>query len=133
MDTLFPLEDTVIFIEENNDFVYSKEFAEFVKTSGNYFVLVNRAPFRMLPYSIHEIYEIITHGKRADIKESYHQLKELYSNYPVMVNNRLETVVTEDSNSGFQFFSRLYRCVNVISAGGNSQESGCLSHSNIWY
>ncbi len=54
-DALFPLKNTIIFIEENNDFVFGRDFADFVKSSGNYFVLVNRAPFRMLPYSIHEI------------------------------------------------------------------------------
>ncbi|MCI8639909.1 MAG: translation initiation factor 2 [Coprococcus sp.] len=120
-DTLFPLENMVIFIEENNNFVFSKEFAEFVRVSGNYFVLVNRSPLKMLPYSIHEIYEIITDRKRVDIKESFHQLKELYSNYPVVENNRMDIVVTEDSNSGNHFFSKLFTRSDVVSAGGNSK------------
>lgn len=120
-DVLYPLQDTVIFIEENNNFVFSKEFAEYVKTSGNYFVLVNRSPFRMLPYSIHEVYEIVTDGKHADVKESYHQLKELYSNYPVIENNQMRIVVTEDSNSGYQFFSFIFKQSKVVSAGGNSR------------
>lgn len=119
-DALYPLTDTVIFIEENNDFVFSREFAEYVKVSGNYFVLVNRAPLKMLPYSIHEIYEIITAGKYADVKESYHYLQELYSNFPLPENNRINYVVTEDTNSGFQFFTRAFRYSTVISAGGNS-------------
>lgn len=119
-DILYPLKETIIFIEENNEFVFSKEFADFVKNSGNYFVLVNRSPLKMLPYSIHEIYEIITEGKRADVRESYHQLKELYSNYPLPENNKMKYVVTEDSNSGFQFFAEVFRKSNVVSAGGNS-------------
>ena len=101
-DALLTLRDTIIFIEENNDFVFSKEFAEFVKNSGNYFVLVNRAPFKMLPYSIHEIYAIVTNGKRTDVKESYHELKEIYGNYPIVENNRMKYGITEDSNSGCQ-------------------------------
>ena len=119
-DALFPLKNTIIFIEENNDFVFSEEFAEFVKRSGNYFVLINRASFKMLPYSIHEIYEIITDGKRNDIKESYHELKELYSNYPIHQNNRIQNVITEDSNSGYQFFSKVFENRNVVSANGNA-------------
>lgn len=119
-EALLPLKDTVIFIEENNDFVFGEEFADFVKTSGNYFVLVNRSPFKMLPYSIHEIYEIVTDGKRADVKESYHELKELYSNYPFLENNRIQNIVTEDSNSGYQFFANIFGNKNVISANGNS-------------
>lgn len=118
-DALFGLENEIIFIEENNDFVFSEEFANFVKISGNYFVLVNRSPFKMLPYSIHEIYEIITDGKRADIKESYHELKELYSNFPIPLNNKIQNVVAEDSNSGYQFFSKVFINSNVVSANGN--------------
>lgn len=119
-DALYPLKNTIIFIEENNPFVFSKEFAEFVRKSGNYVVLVNRSPFKMLPYSIHEIYEIVTDAKHADVRESYHELKELYSNYPVAENNRADIVVTEDSNSGYQFFSSLFWKKHVVSAAGNS-------------
>lgn len=118
-DTLFSLRDTVIFIEENNDFVFGKDFADFVKKSGNYFVLVNRAPLRMLPYSIHEVYEIITAGKRADIRESYHEFRELYSNYPVIKHNKIRNVITEDSCSGNQFFGAVFETADVISAEGN--------------
>jgi hypothetical protein len=91
-DTLYPLKNTVIFVEENNNFVFGQEFAEFVKTSGNYFVIVNRSPLKMLPYSIHEIYEIATDGKRNDIKESYHELREIYGNYPILENNRISLI-----------------------------------------
>lgn len=58
---LYPLKDTIIFIEENNHFVFSKEFAEFVKTSGNYFVLVNRSPLKMLLHAMLEAFlEFVT-------------------------------------------------------------------------
>ncbi|MCD7764756.1 MAG: translation initiation factor 2 [Lachnospiraceae bacterium] len=119
-DVLFPLRDTVIFIEENNSFVFSQEFAQYVKESGNYFVLVNRAPLRMLPYSIHEIFEIVADGQHADLKETWHTFRELYSNFPMPQNNRLEFVITEDRNSGFEFFQNVFSKSLVISAGGNS-------------
>lgn len=118
-ETLYPLKNTVIFIEENNEFVFTKEFAAFVKKSGNYFVLVSRAPLKMLPYSIHEIYEIITDGKRTDIKESYHEFKEVYSNYPILENNKVQNVVTEDSNSGYQFWTHAFKDSHVTSSKGN--------------
>lgn len=119
-DALYPLENTVIFIEENNSFIFGKEFAKFVRDSGNYFVLISRSPLKTLPYSIHEIYEIVTEGKKTDIKESYHSFKEIYSNYPILENNKLQNVITEDSNSGYQFFSKAFNKCNVISANGNS-------------
>lgn len=118
-DALFPLKNTVIFIEENNNFIYTQEFADFVKKSGNYFVLVTRAPLKMLPYSIHEIYEIITDGKRTDIKESYHEFREIYSNYPILENNRIQNVVTEDSHSGYQFWLHVFKNSNVTSSYGS--------------
>lgn len=118
-EALYPLKNTVIFIEENNEFVFTEEFAAFVKKSGNYFVLVTRASLKMLPYSIHEIYEIITDGKRTDIKESYHEFKEIYSNYPMIENNKIQNVVTEDSNSGYQFWTKLFKDSHVISSNGN--------------
>lgn len=118
-DALLSLKNTVIFIEENNDFVFTKEFASFVKKSGNYFVLVTRTPLKMLPYSIHEIYEIITDRKRTDIKESYHEFKEIYSNYPILENNKIQNVVTEDSNSGYQFWVHVFKNSHVSSSNGN--------------
>ena len=123
------LKDTVIFIEENNAFIFSQEFASFVRDSGNYFVLVTRAPLKMLPYSIHEIYEILTVGKRADIKESYHYFREMYSNYPVAENNRIAYAITEDSNAGFQFFAHVLKDSTLISAGGNSNILSCLEQT----
>ena len=118
-DALYPLKNTVIFIEENNEFVFTKEFASFVKKSGNYFVFVTRAPLKMLPYSIHEIYEIITDEKRTDIKESYHEFREIYSNYPIIENNKIQNIVTEDSNSGYQFWTHAFKNSHVTSSNGN--------------
>ncbi|MCD7955149.1 MAG: hypothetical protein LUG93_05200 [Lachnospiraceae bacterium] len=108
-DVLFPLRDTIIFIEENNNFVFSKKFADFVKMSGNYFVIVSRAPLRMLPYSIHEVYEIVVDGQHADLKEAWHTFRELYSNFPMPQYNRMKEVLTEDKNSGFEFFNNVVK------------------------
>ena len=108
-DALYPLKNTVVFIEENNEFVFTKEFASFVKKSGNYFVFVTRAPLKMLPYSI----------KRTDIKESYHEFREIYSNYPIIENNKIQNIVTEDSNSGYQFWTHAFKNSHVTSSNGN--------------
>ena len=36
--------DSIIFIDEDFSFIYKKEFAETVRTSDNYFVLITRRP-----------------------------------------------------------------------------------------
>lgn len=58
-------------------------------------------------------------GKRTDIKESYHEFKEIYSNYPIIENNWIQNVVTEDSHSGYQFWSHAFIDSDVISSDGN--------------
>ncbi|MCD8010645.1 MAG: translation initiation factor 2 [Lachnospiraceae bacterium] len=128
-DVLFPLHDTIIFIEENNNFIFSQEFAEFVKDSGNYFVLVTRAPLKMLPYSVHEIYEIVADGQHADLKESWHTLRELYSNFPIPDSNHMETVLTEDTNSGFEFFQNIFSQSVVKSAEGNGNIAKAITET----
>ena len=44
------------------------------------------------------------YGKRTDIKESYHEFKEIYSNYPIIENNKIQNIVTEDSNSRYHLW-----------------------------
>ena len=83
----------------------------------------------MLPYGIHEIYEIVTAGKHADVRESYHYLRELYSNYPIAENNRATCTITEDSNAGFQFFSHVLKNSRLVSAGGNGNVLRCLEEN----
>ena len=44
------------------------------------------------------------YGKRTDIKESYHEFKEIYSNYPIIENNKIQNIVKEDSNSRYHLW-----------------------------
>lgn len=47
---------SIIFIDETAAFVHTKRFAELVKGSDNYFLIVSRDDLSQLPYSIDEIY-----------------------------------------------------------------------------
>lgn len=96
-DALYPLKNTVIFIEENNEFVFTKEFASYVKES----------------------------------KESYHEFKEIYSNYPIIENNKIQNVVTEDSNSGYQFWMHAFKNSNVTSSNGNGNLIKCVKELGL--
>lgn len=46
----------IIFIDEENRFINTEEFAAAVKGSDNYFVLITRENLYNLPYSVEEIY-----------------------------------------------------------------------------
>lgn len=116
-------EDSIIFIDEGSRFVASKEFADVALGSGHYYVIVTREVLYMIPYSVAEIYGIHSSGKYNSLQPVYHEFYRLYAEKEPEKddNKKIDTVVTEDSNSGYQFFSGIIRNnVLCISAGGNS-------------
>ena len=113
------LKNCIIFIDEGNRFVESKEFASEVKKSDNYFVIVTREGLENLPYSIEEIYGIHTSGKYSDLKQVYHEFYKIYGNFNL--ENKIQKLITEDSNSGFDFFNSVSQKKYICeSAGGRS-------------
>ena len=73
------LDDCIVFIDEGNSFIASKEFATAIKGTDNYYVLVTREGLDNLPYSVNEIYGIHTSGKYAGFKQVYHEFYHIYS------------------------------------------------------
>ena len=57
---LAAIKDSIVFIDEGNSFIASKDFAREVQKGENYFVLVTREGLESLPYSVTEIYGINT-------------------------------------------------------------------------
>ena len=97
----------IIFIDEGNRFLISKRFAELVKQSDNYFVLATREKLPTLSYSINEIYGFRESEKFREAKQKYNEIYHLYGE--ISENNPVnpEYVITEDSNSGYEFFEHL--------------------------
>lgn len=50
------LSNHILFIDEENAFINTEEFAASIKQSDNYFVLITRENLYNLPYSVEEIY-----------------------------------------------------------------------------
>ena len=61
------IRDSIVFIDEGNRFIRTKEFADTVRNSSNYFVLITREPLPELPYSIQEIRKSTGSGLRGNI------------------------------------------------------------------
>ncbi|MBQ6230498.1 MAG: translation initiation factor 2, partial [Eubacterium sp.] len=57
------IENSIVFIDEDNDFLRTEEFAEAIRNSSNYYVIVTREGLPNLPYSVNEIYGIRESGK----------------------------------------------------------------------
>ena len=113
---------SIIFVDEGNHFVVTEEFASAVQKSDNYFVLVLRDNLPNLPYSCEEIYGIRTSEKYAGLKKIYHEFYSLYGDLNSLEGADEKLVITQDSNSGYEFFCELYKSGNtdVISAEGKS-------------
>lgn len=112
----------VVEIDEGNRFLPTQRFAELVQQSDNYFVIATREKLPMLPYSIKEIYGFRESGKFRHTKQKYNEIYHLYGEISNSDSIEPEYVITEDSNSGFDFFSSLSaeKHINCISANGKS-------------
>lgn len=111
----------IFFIDEENAFINTEEFAASVCGSDNYFVLITRENLYNLPYSVEEIYGLHSSGKYHDTKKVYQQTFLIYSNmqsFPI----KPEKIIVEDSNSGYDFFKAVSEENNIIceSAKGKS-------------
>lgn len=54
------IHDSIVFIDEGNQFITTDEFASALRKSDNYYVIVTREGLPNLPYSVEEIYGIRT-------------------------------------------------------------------------
>ena len=97
------MQDSIVFIDEGNEFVKTKDFAGAIQQTDNYYVIVTREGLPALPYSVEEVYGIRTSGKYGALKQSYHSFYRIYPD-STTENIKPEKILTEDSNSGYQFF-----------------------------
>lgn len=109
------LHETIIFIDESVDYIYTKAFQTAFMHSDNYLVIISRSgKFNHLPYAIDGIYEFRT-SKQQDMA-----LTKMYRYYKTEhVIQDTELLITEDANAGRQMMENIYDCT-VCSAHGNS-------------
>ena len=68
-------ENSIVFIDEGNAFLRSKEFAEIVTHSSNYFVLITRESLPQLSYSVGSILKMEQTGKNRKFLSSQMELR----------------------------------------------------------
>lgn len=131
-EQLSGIQDSIVFIDEGNEFVKSDDFAREIQSTDNYYVIVSREGLPSLPYSVEEIYGIRLSGKYGTLKQSYHEFYRIYGTDLLKNEVKPEMVITEDSNSGYQFFKTV--CdgygLKCDSANGKSNVFHCLNVSN---
>ncbi len=104
------IKDSIVFIDEGADFLKTREFAGAVKNTDNYYVIFNRESLHDLPYSIEEIYEIKASGKYHSFRKIFkHNSKHIYYKEKAPAKQKYDTLLTEDSKSGFQFYQHYFK------------------------
>lgn len=119
----------IYFIDEMVNLVFTKEFAEAVQGSDNYYVIVTRTGKGVgyLTYSIDSVYEL------GSEKVGKVTVNKLYQRYISGVDRiKPDLVITEDSNSGYQMISNIFDC-EVISAKGKDNVFNVLSENKSLY
>ena len=102
---------------ENNGISSGITQTRMVKGSDNYFVLVTRDSLEHLPYSIEEIYGMRQERdsqKYQNAKRIYNETYQLY-NLQAKEDIQPELVITEDSNSGYEFYHKLFGERKIVS------------------
>lgn len=86
--TLSGIHDCVVFIDEMSEFIKTTEFAEAIKNSDNYFVIITRDKLAMLPYSVEEIYGIHSSGTHNTLQGEYSGRSRVYNTFYKLYENR---------------------------------------------
>lgn len=113
---------SIIFIDEENAFINTEEFASAIQKSDNYFVLITRENLYNLPYSVEEIYGLHSSGKYQNTRKVYQQMYRIYStesSFPVIPKK----LIVEDSNSGYQFFKSVGEENNISCESANGKSN----------
>lgn len=106
-EQLAAVSNSIVFIDEGNEFIKTIEFSKFIQNTDNYYVIVTRESLPTLPYSVEEIYGIKTSGKYGKLEQKFNEFYRIYGSDIYKESIRPDTVLTEDSNSGYQFFKSI--------------------------
>ena len=94
-----------------------------MKNTDNYYVIFNRESLHDLPYSVEEIYEIKASGKYHSFKKMFkHTSKHFYYKEKAPTKLKYDTLLTEDSKSGYQFYQHYFKDdeIKCFSSDSNS-------------
>lgn len=118
--------NSVVFVDEQERFLYSKPFAKAVLESDCYFVFITRDSLNMLPYSVHEIYYLKNSGYYQNTRQVYNSMHQVYPEINVKRIPELSVIFTEDSNAGYEMFEAICKEGN---AGGTLRPSALYCES----
>ena len=104
------IKNSIVFIDEGNEDITTAAFAREIKKTDNYYVFFVRENLYELPYSVEEIYKVASKGKKHWLEKIYKTGKDHIISNTTKLN--FDTILTEDSNSGYQFFNEYARLIS---------------------
>ena len=132
MEQLNGIHNSLVFIDEGNRFVAQQEFARAIQGTDNYYVIITRESISNLPYSVTEIYGIRSAGKYSLQEPVNHHMYRIYGDYRSLNSNEAVKLLVEDSNSGYEFFSKVSpKEVECVSAQGAGNIFGMLQKAEV--
>lgn len=115
---LSAVKNTILFIDEDVRYIYTKAFQQELWEADCYAVIISRSGrFNGLPFAIGAVYELATRESgKGTVTEMYQLYDEKHE------KGDFSLFLTEDSNSGFEMAKLAFDTENtkVISAKGNS-------------
>ena len=72
---LSSIHDSIVFIDEDAEYIASHAFASAIRHTDNYYVIFSRDSLHELPYSVEEIYEIKTSNRLHTFRKMYRRQK----------------------------------------------------------
>lgn len=114
---------TIIVIDEDSQFIRSRDFARVIRRSDNYYLLITRNYLAELPISVDEIYEL-DGVKNKKFKKVYQDIDRVFDRPSAGILPFVpEIIITEDKKSGHQFFKAEADRMGIqcISANGKSR------------
>jgi len=121
---LSEIHDSIVFIDEGDEFVRSYDFASAIQKTDNYYVIATRTVLPNIAYSVNEVY-----GIKNVSGNRYQGTKRLFSEfYPLLAKEintplRPDLVIIEDSNAGFEFFNKVFTDLSIICISANGKSN----------
>lgn len=98
------IKNSIVFLDEDCDFIYSNDFAQQILGSSNYFVLITRHIKRLSKLSIHvnALCKLVYLDGINHLEIEHHLAEDkTYLCGDIFAPDK---IITEDSNSGYKFF-----------------------------
>lgn len=128
------INDSIVFIDEGEEYVSSVDFAKTIEKTDNYYVIATRNNLCTLPYSVDAIYELKCSGKYGSLKKTYNSMKRIYADKFKIVNKMSDNdvVVSEDDHSGYEFYQAAADSIGIdcITAHGKSNILNTIRTNN---